>query len=93
MSHEYVIKAIEKHGLTLDHMPMVGATLRFGEAIHDRERCLTFFHFSDTYQRWFQVTVKCCTERRRLFVSTFHGMSASDITRKRKKFQTVWPIK
>lgn len=92
IAHEYAVKAIIKHGLSIEHLPMVTETIKHGEAIYDRERHMTFLYLSPSFDRWFQVTIKCCSEKRRLFVVTFHGMSPGDITRKRKKFQTVWPI-
>ena len=92
IAHEYAVKAIIKHGLSIEHLPLISETLRNGEAIYDRPKHLTFFYLSPEFDRWFQVTIKCCSERRQLFVTTFHGMSPSDITRKRKKFQQVWPL-
>jgi len=92
MGHEYAVKAIEKHGLEVAHLPIIGLALKDGEVLHDRVRHLTFLYWSPDFSRWFQVTIKCCTERRRLFVTTFHGLGADDVKRKRKRYQTVWPI-
>ncbi|WP_426041493.1 hypothetical protein [Brevundimonas sp. TWP2-3-4b1] len=92
IGHDYVAKAIEKHGLTIEHFPVMAEALANGEAYHDRPRHLTFLYFSSGHQRWFQLTVKCCTEKRRLFVTTFHGMAPDDIERKRRRYQVVWPV-
>ncbi|ADK99369.1 hypothetical protein [Brevundimonas subvibrioides] len=92
VGHEYVRKAIEKHGLTIEHLPVMAEALAAGEVYHDRGRDLTFVHFSAEHQRWFQLTIKCCTERRRLYVKTFHGLAIGDVLRKRKLYQVVWPI-
>lgn len=92
ISHEYVKKAVEKHGLGPEHLPILPLAIRHGEAAHDRARHLTFLYWSPEFSRWFQVTVKCCFERRQLFVTTFHGLSPGDVARRRKRYETVWPI-
>lgn len=93
MSHEYALKAIEKHGLEVCHLPLVASAIHEGEALFDRARHVTFLYHSPAFARWFQVTVKCCSERKRLFVVTFHGLGGDDVQRKRRRYQVVWPIK
>ncbi|KQW79745.1 hypothetical protein [Brevundimonas sp. Root1279] len=92
MAHEYARKALDKHGLEVPHLEIVGIAIRNGEAFHDRARHMTFLYWSEQFQRWFQLTVKCCAERRRLFVVTFHALGSDDVKRKRKRFQRVWPL-
>lgn len=92
MGHEYAMKAVEKHGLSTLHLPLVPVVIGAGEAFFDRPKHVTFIHYSTEFGRWFQVTVKCCTERRRLFVTTFRGLGADDVRRKRRRYQRVWPL-
>lgn len=92
IAHEYAVKAVEKHGLAIDHLPLIEAIIAEGEVYFDRERHLTFLYWSGELERWFQVTIKCCNEKRELYVVTFHGLGADDVTRKRKRFEKVWPL-
>jgi hypothetical protein len=92
IGHDYALKAIEKHGLEAQHLPLMAEAVRDGEAYFDRERHITFLYFAGSAGRWFQLTVKCCTERRKLFVVTFHGLGTDDVKRKRRRYQRVWPV-
>lgn len=93
IGHAYALKAIEKHGLEVAHLALIAEAIRSGEAAQDRPRHLTFLYWSPQYERWFQVTIKCCTERRALYVTTFHGLGSDDVARRRKRYETVWPFK
>jgi hypothetical protein len=93
IGHEYALKALEKHGLEVQHLPLIERAIREGEVAHDRPRCLTFLYWSAEYGRWFQATVKCCSEKRALYVTTFHGLGPDDVARRRKRYVTVWPLK
>lgn len=92
MGHEYALKAVDKHGLEVGHLALVPTVISSGEAYFDRPKHVTFLYYSSAWKRWFQVTIKCCTERRRLFVTTFHGLGADDVKRKRRRYQRVWPL-
>lgn len=92
IAHAYALKAVEKHGLESRHLAFIGDIISSGEAYLDRERHITFLHLVESEARWFQVTIKCCSEQRRLFVTTFHAMGADDITRKRRRYNRIWPV-
>lgn len=92
ISHPYAAKAVEKHKIEPSLLAQMPLTLRYGEVFFDRERHLTFVYFSSDLERWFQLTVKCCTEKRHLFVATFHGLGRDDVKRIRKRFERVWPL-
>lgn len=92
IAHEYAAKAVEKHGLEPVLLGQMPACLRHGEVFHDREKHLTFVHYSDDVARWFQLTIKCCNQRKQLFVVTFHGLGVDDVRRLRRRYQKVWPL-
>ena len=92
IGQEYAVKAVEKHRLDVAHFEFLPSAIREGEALRDRERHLTFLHYEASISRWFQVTVKCCNEKRHLYVVTFHGLGIDDVRRKRARHPKVWPL-
>lgn len=90
--HDVLRKAVEKHSLTPAHFPMIFETVDLGRALADRDKHVTFFYFEEyVFGRWFQVTVKCGGEARRLFVATFHKQKAEEVARKTRKFVVLRP--
>ena len=92
ISHQYAVKAVEKHRLAPSLLSQMTLALRHGDVFHDRERHLTFVYYSTDHARWFQLTIKCCSEKRHLFVATFHGLGSDDVKRLRKRYHQVWPL-
>ena len=84
--HDYILKAIQKHGMEIQHFPLVFDTVERGKALADRDAHITFLHFDESFNRWFQVTVKRAFESRRIYVQTFYKTNVREVTRKVKKF-------
>jgi hypothetical protein len=85
--HDYVLKAIEKHGMVVEQFPMIFETVDFGKALADKPKHITFLHYDKTeWNSWFQVTVKRATETRKIYVCTFYKQKEKEVRRKLKKY-------
>jgi hypothetical protein len=90
LHHTYALKAFEKHNTPPEQFPMIFETVDRGVAIADRERHLTFFHLDKTeWGSWFQVTIKCAEESKRLYVCTFYKQKEKEVVRKLNKYNIV----
>lgn len=87
-----LVKAVRKHQLEPAHFPLIFETVDYGLALteDDRPRHITFLYFDgDIFQNWFQVSVKRAHEDRRIYVSTFHRTSGSEVLRKTRKHTVI----
>lgn len=95
----YARKAVEKHGLRPDHLPLIFEIVDYGMVLAeaDRPRHLTFLHLDSIFVRphgWYHVTIKRGGEDRRLFLSTFHRTDAEEVARKVRKHEVIrWALK
>jgi hypothetical protein len=87
--HDYVMKAVNKHGMLVEHFPLVFDTVERGKALADRAAHITFLHFDEAFNRWFQVTVKRAFETKRIYVQTFYKTNVREVTRKVKRFPVL----
>lgn len=86
----YAIKAVRKHGLTPDHLPLIFEVVDYGAALVDRPNHVTFLHLDkSTWGDWFQVSIKRGFEDRRLFLTTFHRSDAGEVARKMRRHEII----
>lgn len=89
--HTYAMKAAEKHTVAADLFRIIFDAVEYGEAVADRPRHITFFRFDPESQRWFQVSIKCAADTKRLYLATFHRVKARKVVNRTEKFGTLGP--
>ncbi len=89
LHHDYAAKAVNKHGLSAMHFPLIFDTIDFGIAVADRDRHLSFFYFDkETNLGWFQVTVKLALTGK-LYVATFYKQRQAEVARRLKLYRAI----
>lgn len=85
----YARKAAEKHGLSPAHFNVIWAAVENGIAIADRERHVSFYLFDEAARRWFQVSIKCASDTKKLYLATFHRITERKVISRQNKFGTL----
>ena len=94
LHQSYARKAVTKHGLSVEHLPLIFDVVDYGMALDDRPGHVTFLHLDETtWHEWFQVSVKCGVGDRRIFLVTFHRSNAAEVARKKRRHKTIRPAK
>lgn len=90
LGHSYAVKAIEKHGLGIEHFPLIFETVDYGIAVADKPGHITFYHEDIiTNLGWHQVTVKCAKADNLLYLSTFYKQRKREVERRLKLYSIL----
>ncbi len=89
LHHTYAVKSAQKHGLTPERFPLIFDVIERGAAISDYPSHVTFFHFDPESQRWYQATVKCPQDSKRVYIVTFHRVNARKVTNRMARYPTL----
>ncbi len=87
LHHTYAMKAAEKHGLSHSDFALIFEAVEYGEAISDRPKHITYFFQSE--RRWYQVTIKCSGDTRKLYLATFHRIKERKVTNRKRNYPLV----
>jgi hypothetical protein len=85
LHHDYLVKAIERHGLRITDFMFLFDVVDFGVALADRERHVTFMYL--TPRGWFQISIKRALVSGRLYICTFYKTNLIEYRRKTKKYR------
>ena len=89
LHHTYAMKAAEKHGLSPALFSTIFDIVEFGVAISDKPSHVTFFYLVPEVKRWFQVSIKCPEDSKRLYLVTFHRVGVRKVRNKVEKFEVI----